>query len=377
MPIIWRYLLGSYIKVLLLCVVSFIAILLVTRLDEIAQFAALGGQGSFVALFTLYQIPFILPIAIPVSALISAILLFQKLSHSHELTALRASGFSLTMICFPILIAGVLFTLLNFYITSELSTESRLLSRKMIHEITSVNPIVLLQNAKIAKLKGAYIQMETLQSGEVAKDIIIAVNNHASGRLNLFVAKDMEVKDRILKSKDISFISSIANAAPDYDHLVIENQKSAYIEAPEFAHILRKSSCRVPNDHLKLSFLQLRLTDLKERYHESKDSEIIDKHLERSITRCYSDIVRRICLGLAPLSFTLMGMAFGMEISRHSSRKGLISVVILGAISLVSFFIAKELDHKLLLSSILYILPHITIFACALRTINCINRGME
>ena len=67
MPIIWRYLLRSYFQVLALSVSSFIAILLVLRFQEIARFASSGTAQLKVLLFTLLQIPYILPIAIPVS----------------------------------------------------------------------------------------------------------------------------------------------------------------------------------------------------------------------------------------------------------------------------------------------------------------------
>lgn len=98
MPIVWRYLLSHYLKVLVLCVTAFIAVLLTTRLDEIAHFASMGPEGFYIILYTLYQIPYILPIAIPISCLISSILLIQRLSRSHELTALRASGMGLKTI---------------------------------------------------------------------------------------------------------------------------------------------------------------------------------------------------------------------------------------------------------------------------------------
>src|SRR5262249_35116763 len=103
MPILWRYLLGHYLKVLVLCVLAFVAILLATRLDEIAHFATLGPEGMVILSFPLHQIPYILPIAIPISCLISAMLLIQRLSHTHEMTAIRASGLSLRMILCPIL----------------------------------------------------------------------------------------------------------------------------------------------------------------------------------------------------------------------------------------------------------------------------------
>lgn len=89
MPILWRYLLKNYFQVFFLCVTGFISILLVTRVQEIARLAALNSQIDIIILFTLCQIPYILPIAIPISGLISAILLVQRLSHTQELSTLR------------------------------------------------------------------------------------------------------------------------------------------------------------------------------------------------------------------------------------------------------------------------------------------------
>jgi len=60
MPLFSRYLVKHYLNVLILCVVSFIAILLVSRLEEIAEFASLGAPFSYLARFTLYHIPYIL-----------------------------------------------------------------------------------------------------------------------------------------------------------------------------------------------------------------------------------------------------------------------------------------------------------------------------
>ena len=73
MPILWRYLLGNYLRILCLCFLSFIAVLLILRLDEIAHFATLGPEGQPLLRFIAYQIPYILPIALPISSLIAAI----------------------------------------------------------------------------------------------------------------------------------------------------------------------------------------------------------------------------------------------------------------------------------------------------------------
>src|SRR5579872_4338640 len=114
MPILWRYALQSYLRVFSLSISTFIAVLIVARFKEIARFTALSGDWLKTGLYIVYQIPAILPIAIPISALIASLLLFQRLSRTFELTALRASGLSFRSILSPILFCSLLLTFFNF-----------------------------------------------------------------------------------------------------------------------------------------------------------------------------------------------------------------------------------------------------------------------
>jgi lipopolysaccharide export system permease protein len=159
MPILWRYLLVHYFKVLFFCTIAFIIILFTMRLDEIAHFITLGASGLYLLLFTLYQIPYILPIAIPISSLISTILLIQRLSKDHELTALRASAIAIRSILAPILLAAAFLSVLNFYIVSEIATSSHLASGVLKTELRSINPLLILNNKHLMHSKGYHFDI--------------------------------------------------------------------------------------------------------------------------------------------------------------------------------------------------------------------------
>ena len=242
MPIIWRYLLSHFLKVLIFCVIAFIFVLMTTRLDEIAHFATLGPEGIYILLFTFYQIPYILPIAIPVSCLISAILLIQRLSRTHELTALRASGMSLSAILAPILLAAVFLSLANFYIVSELSTYSHLSSNMLKNELRSVNPLLLLHNKHLMKLKGMFFNtLGSSKIGETASDVIIAMPNKKSNRINVMFAKNLSSYSTRFVSKGVTLVTSLAADHEDkYDHLVIENIDEITTSIQDFAQMLQK-----------------------------------------------------------------------------------------------------------------------------------------
>ncbi len=227
MLIFGRYLLTNYLKVLALAVFSFISILLVSRLEEITHYASMGAKPLYLIRFILYQIPYILPIAIPISCLLSALILFQKLSFNQELTALRAGGFSLKKIISPILIAAFFLSLTSLYISSELATASHLATRKMVYELCSINPLLLLQNAKIGKLQDAYVQMEPVKNGEAIENLIVALHTPSQERMSLCLVKQIGMGSKELKANQISLISSSATRTEHaVDHLIIENQRN-------------------------------------------------------------------------------------------------------------------------------------------------------
>lgn len=381
MPIIWRFLLGRYFKVFCLSLFSFIAVLLITRLDEIAQFATLGAPLALVCIFTFYQILYILPIAIPISSLISSILLYINLSRSHELTALRSSGMGLKYIIMPILLASLLLTSLNFYIVSEWATRSHLFSKQMINELKSINPLLLLQNKQLVKLKEAYVDISSLYGGELARDVIIVINNRNTRRLNLMNAKTLKLSKSILFGNNVSFISSLeSDDLRSFDHLVIENQNHTSTLAGDFSMLLKTNGWRLNNDHLQLRLLLVKAKmKMEELAHLRKNvveaSKI--KHASRELNRCFSEISRRFSSSIAVLTFTLMGTAFGIDISRVHSKRGSLTVISLASFFLCMFFAARNFEPYFFLATAFYLLPHLIIVILSFRTLRNVNKGIE
>lgn len=382
MSILWRYILVQYLKVLVFCVVAFIAVLITLRLDEIASFASLGPQGIHILYFTLYQIPYVLPIAIPVSALISAIVLVQHLSQTHELTALRAAGLSLRDILAPLLIAATFMSMVNFYIVSEMATGSHLSTSLIKKEFRSINPLLMLSNKHLMKLRGIYFDtMGASRLGETAADIVIAMPNKKNNRISLLVAEKLEASSEDFVGDKVSLISSLKTETPEnFDHLMLENIGEAKTSLKDFSQMIQNKIWTLNNDHLRMSLLMVRMQNDAKAFAEAKTSdkplsEI--KQIQRSIYRTYTEVIRRFSVAIAVLTFTLMGAAFGMDIGRNRTNKGLIFIIVLGALYLAAYFSAKGIDHLIIASSLFYIVPHILIVGLSIWKLNRTTRGLE
>lgn len=329
MPILWRYLLKNYFQVFFLCVIGFISILLVTRVQEIARLAALNSQVDIIILFTLCQIPYILPIAIPISGLISAILLVQRLSHTHELTAFRASGLSVKAISTPILMAAFLLSIANFVIAAELTPRCRLYSRDLIQNVTTINPLFLMKKSKLLKLQDSYVDMKMTQLGKEAKDIIFAVKNHSNDRLSLMTAKKFILEDNLMKGQNVAIISNIAQSTPGlYDHLIIENQETMSTSASALSALMQKTTQKLGFEHLPLKNVVSTFSDPNAK--------------AKTMKRAQFELCRRLFFPIITFAFTLLGLSLGMQIGRGRKRKGIYMAILLSALTFICSIAAKS-----------------------------------
>ncbi len=362
MPILWRYLLRNYFQTFVLCVFSFITVLFVMRFKEIAEFATLTSNLFSIFLFSVYQIPYILPIAIPISCLIASLLLFQKMSHNQELTALRASGQGLKEILYPIFMLGFVISLLNFTIVSEISPLAKSRSKELTYKMMSSNPFCIFTKISEGKLKNAYIDMHALKGGKRARDVVLILNNRNNGRLGIVTAKELSLEGDMLLGKDVTMISSIdAKRKESFDHLVIENQTSMETKAANLSDLVADSEW-----HTGIDYLPLRLVLAK--------AALKKNTLFSSIG---TEIARRLSISLSPLFFTLMGSIFGIEISRQKKKRGVMLASLLAALYLASFVGAKSMKNSPVAAWAFYFLPFAIITALCLRCFKNLSKGVE
>lgn len=114
MKIVSRYITSLYLRMLGLCVGSFIAIYLVIDfLDKIGRFTRYGGAPGDIALFFVCKIPEIVNQITPLAVLMATLLTLGSLSKSSEIIAMRSCGIGLVRITFPILVTAFFISILT------------------------------------------------------------------------------------------------------------------------------------------------------------------------------------------------------------------------------------------------------------------------
>lgn len=325
--------------------------LIVSRFKDIARFTALTGDFWKTGLYIAYHIPTILPIAIPISALIASLLLFQFLSRSFELTALRSAGLSMKQITKPLLSISLLLSLFNFWISAEIAPYCRREGKTLIYHETSQNPLLLLQRQKLVKLKDAFLDM-AVKDDETIKNLTLIIPNEGTERLSLLSARKLWLENEELKGKDLAIISYI-DTPNSFDTLILENQSSMSTAAPLLSTALKKNRPRLDINALNLKMLRL---------NPKKNQARIE-------------ILRRLSLAFATFSFTLLGCAFGIENGRNPSKKNLFLALLLTLTVLMSYLLGKDLKAYPLMATLAFLLPHPLIWLSSTLHLYRISKG--
>ncbi|MDN3507715.1 MAG: LptF/LptG family permease [Simkaniaceae bacterium] len=361
-PLLWRYMLKSYLKVFTLCLISFIAILLVTRSQDIAKFAALSSEWKMIGLFISYQIPYLLPLAIPISCLISATILAQRLSRSHELTSMRASGISLALIGAPIMIITGFLALANLYIASEIAPQSRIRGKRVLFETAAKNPLILMQKNKLLKIKDSYVDMEMIRSPHLAGNVIFAFRNPSTGRINVIAADELELKQSVFHGKDVAILSTTeSKEEAAFDPTILENRKTVEAEAMLVTELLQASSMQLGYEYFPLKQMLI-----KGKEEGQKAQSVI-----------IFEIYRRLFFFLAPFTLAYIGLVFGTQIGRRSRQNNVFWIVILTGVVFVLYLAAKSFEGKPLLAFLFFFAPHPLVFLLAGRRNWKLAHGVE
>ncbi|HKJ90255.1 MAG TPA: LptF/LptG family permease [Oceanipulchritudo sp.] len=151
-----RYILSEWLKVFLLTVLVIFGVLLLgdvqDNLEDLLGFGASPGQ---IAAYYLILLPALMPVALPISFMVSLLFGLGQLHRNQEITAFRAAGLSLFRITRSLWVVGVILVVVLFQLNARLVPWSVETSRelwndlafsKALEEETPVESVGLLYN---------------------------------------------------------------------------------------------------------------------------------------------------------------------------------------------------------------------------------------
>ncbi|HZI75392.1 MAG TPA: LptF/LptG family permease [Gemmatimonadales bacterium] len=141
MRLINRYLLRQLAAPFVFALAAQTSLMLLSQIAK--KFGALVGKGlpwTVIAEVFVLSLPFIVAMTLPMAVLLAVLYTFSHLAADNEITALRASGFSIYQVLAPVLIWGACMSAFNFLFVDQVLPRSNARLRSLLIDIGRKKP---------------------------------------------------------------------------------------------------------------------------------------------------------------------------------------------------------------------------------------------
>ncbi len=146
MKILRNYFLREFIGPLFLALGVLTFVMMLGNLVKIADLVINKGINIFsVSKLFLLMIPYLLTYTLPIAALAAALLSLGRLSSDNEIVAIKASGINLFSLISPLLIVGIILSLVLVLFNDRVIPYAHYASRKTLIEVGIKNPAAALE----------------------------------------------------------------------------------------------------------------------------------------------------------------------------------------------------------------------------------------
>jgi lipopolysaccharide export system permease protein len=337
-PLFWRYLIREQMKVTCLCLVGFVLLLLLLRVEEIARFATMGAPLEHILLFTAMMLPQLLQLSIPLAVGIGVYSCGIRMSQSCELLGALTSGISARHFLGPLLGVCLFWATLNGCISSIWAPNAQMEMRLMKTYWSQLNPSHLLKSERMWPFPGAV----ALSSQDGNKLDVTLISHHSK-----------QNSSQLLHFKDVDLSQSGQISTQASTHIIFyPEENSQYMSLENVASgnynflMNQYSSEALPSfaiDQIPLSVL------LHDFFTPEKGS------LSRA--SLLSEMARRFFFFILPFGFTCMAMQASFKPDRRSRQRMPLELIIWVGCALVFYFAAKSGFPNWRLQILFYLLP--------------------
>jgi len=309
MRIIRSYLLRELVGPFFLSLLISTMVLAAGHIIQIADLIINKGVDAlYVINLFLLLVPWLLTFTIPISTLSAVLLAFGRLASDNEITALKASGVSTSRLALPVLVGGLLLSLLCIPLNDKVLPESGFNARKLIKEIGIRNPLALLEPGVFIKAFENHIIF------------VYSIDKNKLKNIRIYEPREGKSTRTIVAEEGEVF----ADPKGEFIQLKLKNG-SADESLPQDPDNFYKLVFKTYNMRLDLK----NVDDYKET--EKKPREMTIRELKEEIERLegekvnatplYIEIHNKLALAFSNLVFVLIGIP--IAISTHRREKSI------------------------------------------------------
>ncbi|NQU18125.1 MAG: YjgP/YjgQ family permease [Candidatus Saganbacteria bacterium] len=291
---------------------------------ELVRAVVISGMPILIALkIFIFRLPAVVVYIFPMATLLAALLGFSRLSKDSEITAFRASGVSLSRLMYPVIIFGLLISVVNFLFYEIVVPESNKAAKNLLivtalEKAPRIEENVFVPEFQDGVLKRVFFAKKL--ENQAMKGVI--VQEFSNGTLSKIInAKEALWLDKEKTWRFFDGIIYLLSSDGEYKHLVRFDEQSIAIKFSP-ADLYRDE--RKPEE-MSIASLR-RYIGLKEKMGEK-------------VTSLQIQLNMKIAIPFASLVFVLLGAPLGLSPRRASSSVGLgLSIIVIFAYYVLMFF---------------------------------------
>ena len=335
MKIIERYVFGAFLSSFVLAFLVLSFVLTIGLLVQIVGYIMDGVPMSLVGEFCMVSLPETLQWSMPLALLVSAILVFSRMSADSEIAAMKACGVSLiTVMKWPVIFAFAC-TLLGFWVNNEIVPRGHQIRRTLKTKVSVKTGLSVLEPGRVIddfpKVKLYFDRKE----GNWLYDLVVL--DYSNPKLDRMITADKALVTQ--NGTDIDFELYHMTVDP------VDEKHRTMARANRFVYtmkdVIKESKYeKRPKDYRFLEMLEQIAVHEDRAAHPEKVAGSIDiakvkdekvrRRLERmreeaprelSVLRV--ELNKRFVFAMASLCFVLIGIPLGIRSQRKESTVGM------------------------------------------------------
>ena len=321
MKTLYRYISWELFKLVLISFLLFLFVILIDRASTIAE--TVLGQGVSLSEFLsvlLKGLPAFFGIIIPISFVISTIILFIQMENNNELVALKSCGISIKQISVPIFILGALFSLFSFYSLMFLAPKSNVAMKKELQQLVKKKITMSISPRNFSSnFPGITFYVEKIfpEKGLI-ENFMVSVQKKRE-LLTIFGKK------------------GVLRTVEDTVFLDIHNGSAQLInwEKPEEFKLLRFRDYTV----------ELYRFSNREKF-SAKKYKTLPQLLKEKDVESKTELLKRLCLSLSPLIVGVLAFSIAVSLPRGAMGMGITAGLLMVVIYYVIYTVSKKVAIK-------------------------------
>lgn len=311
------YIAGSFLTTFAMALLVLSFVMSVGLLFKATEYIAAGASGQLVARFLWSGFPGTLSLSIPIAALVSALLVFGRLSSDSEISAMRACGIRLVDIMrMPVLLAALL-TLLCLHLNASVAPNSSYARKSIRYLVKASDLLTLIQPGRFVDDFPGYRFYVGSREGSELREVRI-LETMRSGRVREIKAQRAlvsEEKGRIRLEMFNVTMDPLQDDRPGVGHAerAVRMVGDLQQDPSKPVVVKRRVKDQLSGD-LLTQILTARLVPPSPE----------DEQACQSLSQVRTEYHKRIAMSLACLCFVALGIPLGIKAHRRESSAGII-----------------------------------------------------